>query len=391
MWGVARWQAVEYGLPAARAAHVLAAQRRRPARDGPRDGLAGLPLGHRRRRGRRVGIAAVGRGSRTGRSGSVTLGTCPSRPADRVAARGGDCWPSGGVLGAALVLGCPLPASAGGGRRRAGAVPDHRPAAARALRPGGGRRPAARDQRRRRPAGGLPARRRLPGRRRAHRRRSTPTTPRTWPSPPTARCGWPTPATTTPIRADGRADRAAAGRVDRRLPADLSRRPARRRGAAAGAGRHALPRHQGDPRRERRLPARRRRWWTAGRWRWRKVAAVNLTFTGTAGGPVGQAGQLLVTGGAVARGRQRARPAHLHRRLRLAADRLRRAGRAGRRAGADPAAGLAAGRGDQLHARTTGTSLVASEGLPSDVTVVPLAAGDRGRADQPAAGAGARA
>jgi hypothetical protein len=32
-----------------------------------------------------------------------------------------------------------------------------------------------------------------------------------------------------------------------------------------------------------------------------KVAAVNVTFTGTAGGPVGQAGQLLVTGGAVAR------------------------------------------------------------------------------------------
>jgi hypothetical protein len=31
-----------------------------------------------------------------------------------------------------------------------------------------------------------------------------------------------------------------------------------------------------------------------------KVAAVGLTFTGTAGGPVGQAGQLLVTGGAVA-------------------------------------------------------------------------------------------
>ena len=30
-----------------------------------------------------------------------------------------------------------------------------------------------------------------------------------------------------------------------------------------------------------------------------KVAAVNLTLTGTAGGPVGQAGQLLVTGGAV--------------------------------------------------------------------------------------------
>ncbi|SOE03738.1 hypothetical protein [Blastococcus haudaquaticus] len=31
-----------------------------------------------------------------------------------------------------------------------------------------------------------------------------------------------------------------------------------------------------------------------------KVASVNLTLTGTAGGPVGQAGQLLVTGGAVA-------------------------------------------------------------------------------------------
>ena len=59
-----------------------------PVLTGAGDGLAGLPLGHRRRGGRRRGHAAAGRGSRTGRTRSVTLGTCPSRPADRVAASG---------------------------------------------------------------------------------------------------------------------------------------------------------------------------------------------------------------------------------------------------------------------------------------------------------------
>ena len=41
------------------------------------------------------GDRAVGRGSRTRCSRSVTLGSCPSRPADRVAASGGDCWRPG--------------------------------------------------------------------------------------------------------------------------------------------------------------------------------------------------------------------------------------------------------------------------------------------------------
>jgi hypothetical protein len=102
-----------------------------------------------------------------------------------------------------------------------------------------------------------------------------------------------------------------------------------------------------------------------------KVAAVNLTFTGTAGGPVGQAGQLLVTGGAVARdGRAVA--------LRTYTDAY-----VWTLTGSDVPAALAAApvriplpdspHGEAISFAADNRNLVvASEGLPSDVTAVPL-------------------
>ena len=103
-----------------------------------------------------------------------------------------------------------------------------------------------------------------------------------------------------------------------------------------------------------------------------KVAAVNLTFTGTAGGPVGQAGQLLVTGGAVARDGSAVA-------LRTYTDAYVWA-----LTGSDVPAALAAApariplpdspQGEAISfAADNRTLVVASEGLPSDVTVVPLA------------------
>jgi hypothetical protein len=104
-----------------------------------------------------------------------------------------------------------------------------------------------------------------------------------------------------------------------------------------------------------------------------KVAAVNLTFTGTAGGPVGQAGQLLVTGGAVA-----ADGSALA--LRTYTDAY-----VWPLVGSDVPTALAAApvrialpdspQGEAItFAADNRTLLVASEGLPSDVTRVPLAA-----------------
>jgi hypothetical protein len=104
-----------------------------------------------------------------------------------------------------------------------------------------------------------------------------------------------------------------------------------------------------------------------------KVAAVNLTFTGTAGGPVGQAGQLLVTGGAVARDGSAVA-------LRTYTDAYVWA-----LTGSDVPAALAAApvriplpdspQGEAISFAADNRNLVvASEGLPSDVTVVPLAA-----------------
>jgi hypothetical protein len=103
-----------------------------------------------------------------------------------------------------------------------------------------------------------------------------------------------------------------------------------------------------------------------------KVASVNLTLTGTAGGPVGRAGQLLVTGGAVA-----ADGGHLA--LRTYTDAY-----VWPLAGSDVVGALAAApvrmplpespQGEAISFSADGLNLlVASEGLPSDLTRVPLA------------------
>jgi hypothetical protein len=104
-----------------------------------------------------------------------------------------------------------------------------------------------------------------------------------------------------------------------------------------------------------------------------KVAEVNLTFTGTPGGPVGQAGQLLVTGGAVA-------PDGTHLALRTYTDAYVWA-----LTGSDVPAALAAApvriplpdspQGEAItFSPDSRNLLVASETLPSSLTVVPLTA-----------------
>jgi hypothetical protein len=103
-----------------------------------------------------------------------------------------------------------------------------------------------------------------------------------------------------------------------------------------------------------------------------KVAAVNLTFTGTAGGPVGQEGQLLVTGGAVARDGSAIA-------LRTYTDAY-----VWPLSGSDVPRALAVAptriplpdspQGEAISFAADSHSLVvASEKLPSDMTVVPLA------------------
>jgi hypothetical protein len=104
-----------------------------------------------------------------------------------------------------------------------------------------------------------------------------------------------------------------------------------------------------------------------------EVAAVNMTLTGTPGGPVGQAGQLLVTGGAVSSNGR-------HVALRTYTDAY-----VWPLTGSDVAAALAtpperiplpdSPQGEAISFSADNLSLVvASEGLPSDVTVVPLTA-----------------
>ncbi|MGY1745651.1 hypothetical protein [Blastococcus sp. SYSU D00695] len=104
-----------------------------------------------------------------------------------------------------------------------------------------------------------------------------------------------------------------------------------------------------------------------------EVASVDLTLTGTPGGPVGRAGQLLVTGGAVASDGHAIA-------LRTYTDAY-----VWPLAGSDVPAALAAEpvrvalpdspQGEAISFSADGTSLVvASEGLPSDVTVVPVPA-----------------
>lgn len=116
-----------------------------------------------------------------------------------------------------------------------------------------------------------------------------------------------------------------------------------------------------------------------------KVAAVNMTFTGTTGGPVGQAGQLLITGGAVARDGSAVA-------LRTYTDAY-----VWPLVGSDVPTALAAApmriplpespQGEAISFSTDNRNLVvASEGLPSDVTVVPLAAETIAAITSPAAG-----
>ena len=103
-----------------------------------------------------------------------------------------------------------------------------------------------------------------------------------------------------------------------------------------------------------------------------KVASVNVTFTGTAGGPVGQEGQVLITGGAVARDGSAIA-------LRTYTDAY-----VWPLTGSDVPAALAAApvrtplpdspQGEAITFSADNKSLVvASEKLPSDLTVVPLA------------------
>jgi hypothetical protein len=102
-----------------------------------------------------------------------------------------------------------------------------------------------------------------------------------------------------------------------------------------------------------------------------KVAGVNLTLTGTAGGPVGQAGQLLVTGGAVAADGSRLA-------LRSYTDAylwaLTGSDVAGALAGTPVRVALPdAPQGEAISfAADNRTLLVAGEGLPTDVTRVPV-------------------
>jgi hypothetical protein len=104
-----------------------------------------------------------------------------------------------------------------------------------------------------------------------------------------------------------------------------------------------------------------------------EVAAVNLTLTGTPGGPVGRAGQLLITGGAVSSDGSRLA-------LRTYTDAY-----VWPLAGSDVPGALAASpvrvplpespQGEAISFSADSQQLlVASEGLPSDLTVVPLPA-----------------
>jgi hypothetical protein len=104
-----------------------------------------------------------------------------------------------------------------------------------------------------------------------------------------------------------------------------------------------------------------------------KVSTVNLTLTGTPGGPVGRAGQLLVTGGAVS-------PDGTHLAVRTYTDAYVWA-----LTGSDVVGALAtepvrvalpdSPQGEAISFTADGGALViASEGTPTDVTVVPLPA-----------------
>ena len=320
-------------------------------------------------------------------------GSCQSRPADRVAARRRACGVGGTPRAAARprLSCCPrAPRRPAPARPHRCQITDPRLAELSGLVGVGDQMLAINDGGDR--AEGLRARRRLPGRRRHIGRRR-------------------------PVRPGGhgagrrrhhlagrhrgqRADRTTVALIGLRpdgsehaLPADLPRRCARRRGAAAGAGRDAVHRHQGDAGRQRVYrPA--ARWSTARR---SPMAGRSASASRSPAPPAAR------RAGRAAAGDRRSglartaadRAADLHRRLRLAARRLRRRRRAGRRAGADPAAGLAAGRGHHVRREQPDRSS-ASEGLPGAVTVVPLPAATwppaaaRGRCGAATAGRSAR-
>jgi hypothetical protein len=115
-----------------------------------------------------------------------------------------------------------------------------------------------------------------------------------------------------------------------------------------------------------------------------QVATVNVTFTGTPGGPVGQAGQLLVTGGAVAADGSRLA-------LRTYTDAyvwpLTGSDVAGALGGTPVRVPLPdAPQGEAISfAADSRTLLVAGEGLPGEVTQVPVTAEVPGTGATPAA------
>ena len=356
-----------------------------PLATGAGDGVAGLPLGHRRRGGRRPWGSCSWAWFTHSTQSFCHAGYVPEQAGRPRSGSRGRLLAPGGVLGAALVLGCP-----------AARVPPRTPPAAPAAQCQitdprlpelsglvGRRRPAARDQRRRRP--GRPSSCSTPP-----ARSSTCTPPAVDPYDPEdlARrrrrhglAGRHRRQRRHPP--DGRADRAAAGRVDGRLPADLSRRcrttPRRccwRRTArpyvvtkeilgASGVYRPAAALVDG------------------GTVALAKVAAVNLTFTGTAGRP-GRAGRPAARHRRSGRRATAARsgPAHLHRRLRLAAHRLRRAGapwpprRCGSRCRTRRRARRSASRADNRNLARR------QRGPAQRPHRRPAHAGDRGRADR---------
>jgi hypothetical protein len=115
-----------------------------------------------------------------------------------------------------------------------------------------------------------------------------------------------------------------------------------------------------------------------------KVATINVTLTGTPGGPVGRASQLLITGGAVA-----ADGSHLAVRTYTDAYVWPLAGADVVGALATPPARVALPASPQGEAISftsdSAALLVASEGTPSAVTVVPLPAGAAAPAAEPGA------
>ena len=152
MWGIARWQAVEYGLPARvqRAFWLRWRRRARSRRASPwsRWTSTGSPTPWS---GACVGHPAAWAWFTHSTQSFCHAGYVPEQAGRPRSGSRGRLLASGGALGAALVLGCPLPASA----EAAGPAVQCQITDPRLPELSGlvvGRRPAGRDQRRRRPA-----------------------------------------------------------------------------------------------------------------------------------------------------------------------------------------------------------------------------------------------